>query len=157
MSRHDTFRDDLFESYPPRPRSCDNCKKTSTFPAGVVKKEKNCIMPSGVSIRPDISIWNGNDIVATLEVIDTNVSGAALEAERGIPNAFFFHVEGYFWCSPWCYQWAHGPRNHSYGMIDLGGGKRGFRCMSCGAGLSYSRVKPPCPGMPYPANATEPL
>ena len=108
MVKHDELRDQLFRVYPPKPRPCAYCGEVAHFPDGVAKKEHSYRTPTGTLVRPDISIWDGPNLVATLEVIDTNLSAAAFEAERGIPNAFFFHVGGGFWCSSECYKWARG-------------------------------------------------
>ena len=116
MSLHDDLRDDLYGDYPPAPRPCDYCGEIAHFPNGVPEKETMSIMPNGHTIRPDVSIRSAAALVATLEVINTNLSDRALEAEQDIPNAFFFHVEGYFWCSPECYQWAHGTGPGSEGL-----------------------------------------
>ena len=117
MVKHDELRDQLFRVYPPKPRSCAYCGEVTKFPDGIAKKEHSYRTPTGALVRPDISIRDGPNLVATLEVIDTNLSEAAFEAERGIRNAFFFHVGGGFWCSPECYQWARGRGPGSVDMV----------------------------------------
>ena len=108
MVKHNELRDQLFRVWPLKPRSCAYCGEVTHFPKGVARKEQSFRTPSNTLVRPDISIWLGSTLVATVEVIDTNLSAAALDVEQGLPNAFFFHVKGGFWCSPECYKWAQG-------------------------------------------------
>ena len=58
--------------------------------------------------RPDISLVSGGELLATIEVVDTNLSERALNAETKVAQAYYFHVDGRCWCSPECWQWQHG-------------------------------------------------
>lgn len=108
-SRHTKLQNRLADQYNDLlPRTCSYCESWTEFPRGVVKQEAICISPSGVSFRPDISIWINGKLLASIEVIDTNLSDLALKAQTTIPNAFYFHVDGRFWCSPECWEWQHG-------------------------------------------------
>ena len=108
-SRHNTLRGRLADQYNDLlPRACSYCESMTDFPHGSVKQEVLCISPSGASFRPDISIWRNGELLASIEVVDTNLSGQALKAQTTIPNAFYFHVDGRFWCSPECWEWQHG-------------------------------------------------
>ncbi len=108
-SRHNILQSRLTTQYNDLPpRACFYCESRTDFPRGLVKKEASCVNPSGVSFRPDVSIWSNGALLATIEVIDTNLSDLALDAQTTIPNAFYFHVDGRFWCSPECWQWQHG-------------------------------------------------
>ena len=116
MVKHDELRDQLFRVYPPGPRSCSYCGEVTEFPDGIAKKEHSFRTPTGTLVRPDISIWDGPNLVATLEVVDTNLSDMAFAVEQGLSNAYFFHVAGGFWCSPECYEWARGRGPGSEGL-----------------------------------------
>ena len=108
-TRHNALQSRLVDQYKDLPsRLCSYCESRIDFPRGLVKRESSYISPSGISFRPDISVWSNGALLATIEVVDTNLSDLALKAQAEIPNAFYFHVDGRFWCSPECWEWQHG-------------------------------------------------
>ena len=85
--------------------TCDYCEGQHILPEGEIRKEVTLAM-DGTWTRPDISIWRDDRCLATVEVIDTNLSTQALEAQRRSPTqSVYLHVDGRWWCSSECYEW----------------------------------------------------
>lgn len=106
ITRHDQFRNVLARDYDTRPYSCDYCESVVQFPPGRLEIEKHCENSTGIQYRPDISVWHKGCLISTLEVIDSHPPrDEVLEAQAELPNAFYFNVNGAFWCSPECYKW----------------------------------------------------
>ncbi len=119
-TKHDALRNKLAREYLPvsTPR-CEYCQSATRFPSGHVEVEAYCVSHSGARFRPDLSVWDGRNLLATVEVIDTNrPCKDVLVAQGELPNAFYFDVEGGFWCSPECWEWSLGE---GPGTADLDG------------------------------------
>lgn len=106
ISKHDYLIYELRHDYPLVPRACDYCEMTIEFPIGEAIAERRVD-----AFRPDISIRHEGNLMAVIEVIDTHPPDQAkLSAQERLSNAYYFHVDGGFWCSPWCWQNQNNPR-----------------------------------------------
>ena len=86
--------------------TCHYCEGLHSLPEGEMRKEATLVMPDGTRTRPDVSIWRDDRCLATVEIIDTNLSSQALEAQRRSPTqSVYVHVDGEWWCSAECYEW----------------------------------------------------
>ncbi len=128
MSTHDSIAEQIAVEYPPDPKACIYCGELTPFANGRVVRESSCVSPRGIRFRPDVSVWDSHGkLIATLEVIDSHgPEDAVLEAESILPNAYFLHVDGRFWCSPECWNWSHGKSYQWEGLrgryTEVGGG-----------------------------------
>ena len=106
ISPHDYLVNELGRKYPLPPRTCVYCEMTIAFPEGNAATER-----SVDSFRPDISIRSQGNLIAVIEVIDKHPPDEAkLSAQEKLPDAYYFHVNGHFWCTPWCWKNQDNPR-----------------------------------------------
>ena len=159
ISKHDYLIYQLRQEYPLAPRTCDYCEIDIVFPKGDAIPERR----TG-NFRPDISIRQQERLLAIIEVIDKNPPDQPkLAAQEKLPNAYYFHVDGGFWCSPWCWQNQYIERLcpmpecaqcerliytlgfGTHGLVDWNGGDGfgGAVCLECAASRSDGQWRTP--------------
>ncbi len=149
MTKHNDLVNVLLENYPIIDRlACVYCGMDITFPSGIAIAEKSL-----ANFRPDITILDSEGKPrGTIEVIDTNSpTPAKLASQEKLSFAYFFHVDGYCYCSIWCYQNRDTPRLcdmptceecgrliytlgfGTHGLVDWEGSFDGGTCLECAA------------------------